>query len=163
MNPSLLLTERLKLVLPSVEEARASVESLSPAEREHVSPEWLEQFLNAKESDPWIHGFAIVHREDSTEIGQCGFKGPPDEDGVVEIAYMVHPDQQGQGYATEAALALVQFAFSNDEVCIVRAHTLPEINASMRVLTKCGFQSVGMVNDPEDGTVERWETLRESL
>ena len=49
----------------------------------------------------------------------------------------------------------------SDKVSIVRAHTLPERNASCRVLTKCGFKLIGEVNDPEDGPVWRWEKEKE--
>jgi ribosomal-protein-alanine N-acetyltransferase len=34
-------------------------------------------------------------------------KGPPDTDGMAEIAYGVSPEYQCKGYATEAAAALV--------------------------------------------------------
>ena len=44
-------------------------------------------------------------------------------------------------------------------VRLVRAHTLPERNASTRVLEKNGFRLVGPVVDPEDGPVFRWERL----
>jgi len=70
---------------------------------------------------------------------------------------MVAPEHQGKGYATEAANALVVFAFSTGQVRVVRAHTLREQNASTRVLVKCGFRHVGEVIDPEDGLVWRWE------
>jgi [ribosomal protein S5]-alanine N-acetyltransferase len=102
----------------------------------------------------------MVHRETGIAIGKCGFKGPPAADGVVEIAYGVDPDQQGKGYATEAAEALVIYAFGDSRVRTVRAHTLPEGNASTRVLTKCGFRYIGEVIDPEDGLVWRWEKQR---
>src|SRR5205085_4024880 len=82
---------------------------------------------------------------------KCAFKGPPGADGAVEIAYGVAPEHQGKGYATEAAEALVNYAFGSGQVRVVRAHTLPEPNASTRVLTKCGFRRVGEVIDPEDG------------
>jgi len=42
-------------------------------------------------------------------------------------------------------------------VRLIRAHTLPEPNASTRVLQKCGFEQVGEVTDAEDGLVWRWE------
>jgi len=42
-------------------------------------------------------------------------------------------------------------------VCTIRAHTMPDNNASMRVLVKAGFQLVGDVVDEEDGVVCRWE------
>jgi [ribosomal protein S5]-alanine N-acetyltransferase len=83
---------------------------------------------------------------------------PPDKAGCVEIANAVLPAYQGQGFATEAAAALVTYVLSSGQVRKVRAHTLPEANASTRVLTKSGFVQVGEVDDPEDGPVWRWET-----
>jgi RimJ/RimL family protein N-acetyltransferase len=76
---------------------------------------------------------------------------------VVEIAYGVASEHQGKGYATEAAEALVTYAFGSGQVRVVRAHTLAESNASTRVLTKCRFRRIGEVIDPEDGLVWRWE------
>jgi RimJ/RimL family protein N-acetyltransferase len=51
----------------------------------------------------------------------------------------------------------MRYAFASGQVRVVRAHTLPELNASARALTKCGFKRVGEVVDPEDGLVWRWE------
>ena len=104
-----------------------------------------------------------MHRGSAAAVGRCGFKGPPAADGIVEIAYGIDPDHQGKGYATEAAEALVIFAFVSERVRVVRAHTLPEPNASTRVLTKCGFRYVGEVIDPEDGLVWRWEKSRDPV
>src|SRR6185503_4650545 len=44
-------------------------------------------------------------------------------------------------------------------VRLVRAHTLPERNASTRVLEKNGFRLLGPIVDPEDGPVFRWERI----
>ena len=52
-----------------------------------------------------------MHGETGRTVGKCGFKGPP-ADGVVEIAYGIDPEYQGKGYATEAAEALTNVAFS---------------------------------------------------
>jgi [ribosomal protein S5]-alanine N-acetyltransferase len=157
MNVDRLQTPHLNLVLPSVEEALAGIDAMSPAEKEQLSSDWLNLVRNATHPDPWIHGFKITNRDTDRIVGQCGFKGPPSSDGIVEIAYAVHPDHQCRGYATEAATALVAYAFANDDVRIVCAHTLPEDNASTRVLTKVGFQLIGEVMDPDDGLVWRWE------
>jgi [ribosomal protein S5]-alanine N-acetyltransferase len=127
-----------------------------------VSADWLEQLSAAKEPDPWIHGFAVVHRADRLVIGTGGFKGPPTGDGPArfcEIAYGIAPAYQRQGFATETAAALVDFAIASGNLTLIRAHTLPEPNASTHVLTKCGFQKIGEVNDPEDGLVWRWERV----
>ena len=127
---------------------------------DEVSPEWLASLRVSQEPDPWRHGFFLVHRETGAVIGSAGFKGPPDSTGTVEIAYGIAPSFEGQGYATEAAAALVAFAFGTGRVELVRAHTLPATNASTRVLTKCGFRHVADLVDPEDGPVWRWERRR---
>jgi [ribosomal protein S5]-alanine N-acetyltransferase len=126
-----------------------------------VSPAWLERLRASSVADPWLHGFAVVHPEINSVIGSIGFKGPPDDGRMVEIGYGIVPDFQGRGYATEAARACVAFAFDYPQVSLVRAHTLPTPSASTRVLTKCGFQRIGEVVDPEDGLVWRWERARE--
>src|SRR5919205_3750961 len=81
-----------------------------------VSPAWLDALRKSTETNPWQHGFFIVDREQSCIVGTAGFKGPPDPDGVVEIAYGVAPEFQGRGYATEAANALVEFALADASV-----------------------------------------------
>ena len=124
-----------------------------------VSATWLESLRAAAGTppDPWTYGFFIVERSSGMVIGSAGFKGPPDAQGMVEIAYGVDPSCQGQGFATEAAGALLRYAAADPRVRLLRAHTLPEANASTRVLGKCGFVHIGEVVDPEDGPVWRWE------
>ena len=124
-----------------------------------VSPVWLAALQKAAggPADPWRYGFGCVEKQSGVVIATAGFKGPPDADGMVEIAYGVAPTRQGQGFATEAAGALLRFAAADARVRLLRAHTLPEANASTHVLRKCGFVHVGPVVDPEDGPVWRWE------
>jgi [ribosomal protein S5]-alanine N-acetyltransferase len=157
MNPLPIETRNLRLVPLSREDARARVAGMNPQARAQVSPAWLALVETSGPLDPWIHGFIMTSPDQTVVIGQCGFKGPPDAEGAVEIAYGVDPFYQGRGYATEAAEALTDYAFRSGLVSVVRAHTLPEPNASGRVLTKCGFVRVGEVIDPEDGLVWRWE------
>jgi RimJ/RimL family protein N-acetyltransferase len=149
-------TDRLALVLQTPEDVRARIAAMAPAVRTEVSADWLERIMAATEPDPWLHGFAMVRRDTGAVAGYCGFKGPPRE-GVVEIAYGVNPGQEGNGYATEAAGALTQFAFASGEVAVVCAHTLPGSVASQRVLAKNGFERVGDAVDPDDGFVWRFE------
>ena len=123
---------------------------------DEVSPAWLERLRASKAHDPWLHGFAVIEQSTGAAVGMAGFKGPPDDAGVVEIAYGIVPSREGRGYATEAARALVTFASADSRVRRVQAHTLPTRNASTAVLTKNGFEFAGEVNDPEDGLVWRW-------
>ena len=157
MSARHLRTDRLTLVLATLDEARTQLASMSAADRAQLSPVWLERLRRATTDDPWVVGFHVLHTATGTTVGSCGFKGPPDEHGTVEIAYGIGLDHQNQGFATEAAASLVDFAFACRDVRIVRAHTLEERNASARVLAKCGFKRVGQIVDPEDGLVWRWE------
>ena len=150
-------TTHLKLVPQTREQVRAYIQRMPAEDQAQVSPAWLTLLDQSRPLDPWIHGFAIVQRSDGIEVGRCGFTGPPGADGMVEIAYGIAPEHQGKGYATEAAAALVQYARAAGRVRVARAHTLPKPSASTRVLTKCGFQRVGEVIDPNDGLVWRWE------
>jgi len=150
-------TKNLKLVPQTLEEVRTMIEAMTPSEKAELSADWLERLRVFTPADSWTLGFSLVHLDDDAVVGTCGFKGPPDADGVVEIAYGVAPEYQGRGYATEAAQALTDYAFRRGKVRVVRAHTRPEPNASTRVLTKCGFRRIGEVIDPEDGLVWRWE------
>jgi RimJ/RimL family protein N-acetyltransferase len=150
-------TKSLKLIQKTLAEVRAWVDAMDPSEKAHLSAGWLARLHRSTSTDAWTHGFTLVYRDGDIVVGQAGFTGPPTADGTVEIAYGVVSDQQGKGYATEAAQALVAFAFSSGRVRVVRAHTLPESSASTRVLTKCGFRHIGEVIEPEDGLVWRWE------
>jgi [ribosomal protein S5]-alanine N-acetyltransferase len=148
------------LVPKTREQVLADLEHMPPEYRAEVSPVWLARIESMTVPDPWTLGFVVFHRDLEIVVGGCGFKGPPDKEGVVEIAYGIDSAHQGKGYATEAAEAMVAFAFRDPSVQIVIAHTLSAEQASARVLTKSKFQCVGQVIDPEDGEVWRWERRR---
>lgn len=123
-----------------------------------ASPEFIKRVETAKQPDPWEFGFAVIHKTDNVLIGLCGFSGLPTDDGVAEIAYGIAPAYQGKGFATEAAKVLIEFASADPRVKMICAHTLPETNASTRILEKCGFTKAGEAIDQENGlTVWRWE------
>src|SRR5215471_5373763 len=148
-------TARLQLVLNSTESMLARIEALSPADRAQVSPEWLAR-MRISAPTPWTHGFTVMERASNTAVGTGGFKGPPDADGVVEIAYGIDETHRRRGYAKEVAAALVDYAVSA-HAGVIRAHTLADNIASVRVLESCGFERIGEVIDPEDGPVLRWD------
>ena len=154
-----LRTARLVLVPASPEELRVKYDGPDgrPAE---VSPGWIEKLRSARGPDPWEFGYTVLEADSRQAIGVASFKGPPGSDGVVEVAYGIDEAFQRRGFATEAAGALVAFAFADPRVRIVCAHTRPGAAASARVLEKCGFAHSGEVVDPEDGLVWRFEKAR---
>ncbi len=105
---------------------------------------------------PWA-GYLAIDPVRRLVIGTCAFKGPPDADRAVEVAYFTFPSHEGRGYATAMARALRDRAVAEGTVRTVRAHTLPQRNASVRILEKLGFLPMGEVVDPEDGLVWRWD------
>src|SRR2546423_4287592 len=82
---------------------------MSPGDRAEVSPDWLAQVRTAAPT-PWTHGFALMERASSGVVGACGYKGPPNSAGAVEIAYGGNPRHRGRGDAKEGAAAPVEFA-----------------------------------------------------
>jgi len=79
-----------------------------------------------------------------TVIGDCGTHGPVDEAGVIEIGYGLAAPSRGQGYGSEAVLAVTEWLLSQPEVRQVQAHTLTDNMPSRRVLEKAGFRYLGL-------------------
>ena len=135
------------------------------AEDAPVVREVVEQTLGMLPNEPrdarW-GGYLTVDDRSGLVVGSCAFKGPPTEDGTVEIAYYTFGPYEGQGYAKAMARALISSALSSPRVRRVVAHTLPESNPSTSVLRSVGMRFVDEVRDPEDGPVWRWQLEREA-
>lgn len=168
-------TERLNLIacnrlhletLLKGEELLADLLELELAENWLEFPEATAYALKMLEENPQNLRFGMhffVHKADNRLIGTGGFKGVPDNDGMVEIGYAVAPGYQNQGLATEAARAMIEYAFSWAAVNVVEAHTLAEQNASTAVLKKCGMKKIAEKEDPEDGPVWHWRVERKDF
>jgi [ribosomal protein S5]-alanine N-acetyltransferase len=115
-----------------------------------VFAQWLLEDVSYAE---WVG--LIIHREDNTLIGDIGFKGRPNADGSVEIGYGIVPSYRNQGYASEAARAMVEWAFSHDDVQRVLANCLNDNIASIRVLEHIGMRQVGASGPLLDWAIER--------
>ncbi|HRC59165.1 MAG: GNAT family N-acetyltransferase [Myxococcales bacterium] len=72
-------------------------------------------------------------------VGSVIFHGRP-EDGVAEVGYGVESDSRGQGVATEATLACVEWALGEPGICAVQATTFPWHLASLAVIRKLGME-----------------------
>jgi RimJ/RimL family protein N-acetyltransferase len=65
-----------------------------------------------------------------------------------EVAWVIGLDWQGQGYATEAALALVGWLDSRG-VGVIRARIHPDHAASAAVARRAGLRPSGVIEDGE--------------
>lgn len=79
---------------------------------------------------------------DGKVVGDCGWFGPPDAEGEVEIGYGLAPSVRGRGLGTEAVRALLAWVRQQGAVR-VRAEVLPGNEASLRLLRRLGFEVVG--------------------
>ncbi|MFD3001467.1 GNAT family N-acetyltransferase [Pontibacter toksunensis] len=102
---------------------------------------------------PWIAYFASNDKGEI--IGGGGFKGEP-KNGRVEISYGTFKKFEGQGIGTRICQQLVSLALQTEPSISVTARTLPENRASIKILERNGFESIGTVYDDEDGNVLEW-------
>jgi hypothetical protein len=91
----------------------------------------------------WGFGtYAVVTKHNQEVIGYCGLFYFPDLDGQpeVEIGYRLARSAWGQGYATEAAIAVRDYAFKTLGIKRLIAMIDPSNIASVRVAKKIGMQ-----------------------
>jgi [ribosomal protein S5]-alanine N-acetyltransferase len=88
-------------------------------------------------SDFW----AVELKENRKQIGHLYFnRVDPDERKMWELGYIFNPEYQKQGFASEAARALVEYAFRNLEVHRIMARCDPRNTPSWKLLEGIGFR-----------------------
>lgn len=90
--------------------------------------------------------YAITKADNGAFLGCCGIE--PHEDGrTVELGYWLGEPHWNQGYATEAAHALIDMVFRTRDIEQIDARCRAMNIPSRRVIQKCGFQfqATGMV------------------
>ncbi len=94
----------------------------------------------------WVSGlavgeivFGIEHAGDL--IGICGYS--PEGGGSAELGYWIGKPYWGQGYATEAADALIAYGFTKGGVRRFTCRHFIDNPGSARVANKLGFRATG--------------------
>jgi RimJ/RimL family protein N-acetyltransferase len=114
--------------------------------------------------------FAVTKGADDAFMGVCGLR-PTARRSVADLGYWLGRPFWGQGFATEAAHAVVDLAFRLDGIGCVLANCRAVNGRSRRVLEKCGFQfrgtgtfvsrAAGRVSSENFGLERRtWTSLR---
>jgi RimJ/RimL family protein N-acetyltransferase len=151
MNPHKLVTDRLFLRHFHILDAEAMYRVFGDPEVMRFgdgrqTKEWVEAWLhNCLERYYQTRGFgpyAVVEKLSQGVIGYCGLFYFPDINGQqeVEIGYRLARSGWGQGYATEAALAVRDFAFEHLSIKRLIAIIDPSNTASIHVAEKIGMQ-----------------------
>lgn len=97
------------------------------------------------ELDPPLHQWAIEVRATGALVGWVCLVPVPDSGGLVQVGWTLHPDARGQGFATEAARAVVDHALRAglDEV---RVLMMVDNEASVRVAERLGLRDLGITD-----------------
>ncbi len=110
----------------SVERTRAAIDRFKSHERDNGFALW-----------------AVELRESGELIGDCGLFLVEGRGPEVEVAYHLAKAWWGQGYASEAARACIEFGFRECGLREIIAICFPEHAASRRVMEKAGMRFVG--------------------
>ena len=102
--------------------------------------------LAKPDARPGFESWLFVHRTNRMPVGDGGFKGPPNEYGVVDLGYGILEAERQKGYCTEAARALIEWAFCQPGVKLITADCLDTNIASQNVLQKLGMQQYSQKN-----------------
>ncbi len=96
--------------------------------------------------------FGITAKDAGRLIGAVGLREIDTEHSQAEMGFWIEVDSWGKGYATEAARAVVGFAFERLKLNRVYAHHMVRNPASGRVLEKVGMKREGLLRQ----RVRKW-------
>ncbi|MBB6452474.1 RimJ/RimL family protein N-acetyltransferase [Salirhabdus euzebyi] len=117
--------------------------------QERVFPLRLEKLKKNPEISKW-YGF-IAEKKSNTVIGMMGFKTPPNNSGLIEIGYGINEKFQGNGYASEMASGLKDWAFQQEGVKGITATNIRKDNiASIKIVKKLGMNLIQKNDDTID-------------
>ena len=121
---------------------------------------FLQMFLDQQRASPRTKfQLAITIKGNDNVIGNCGVRRVSIDSTEADLGYELSPDYWGNGYATEAATAMADFAFRELGVHRIWAHCLEENQASTRVLERLGMQVEGRLRDKEYFKGRWWTVL----
>ncbi|MFB6148757.1 MAG: GNAT family N-acetyltransferase [Halobacteriales archaeon] len=106
------------------------------------SKEFLKERIQTRDDET---GFLLYH--DDSAVGHVALKHIDLRASTAELGYLIIPNKQGNGYATEAADLCLTHAFDEIGLHKVWARVMEGNTASRRVLEKLEFQQEGTLRD----------------
>ena len=116
----------------------------------HPSKEYTREYLRYVEERCSLgdfYDFAVEEKESGHMIGTCGFTSLDPTHDAGEIGYVLNPEYQGKGYATEAAREMLRFGFSVLGLHRIEARFMKGNEASRHVMEKLGMRFEGYRRD----------------
>lgn len=121
---------------------------MTPLREDHeIEREELASYIN-KVYGMFGYGYwAITLRESGHVIGRMGFAAYEDADGRTPFGYVIHKDYRRQGYALEAARAILPYARDVLQMQGICAEVHEDNLPSIRFLNMLGFRKVNVIED----------------
>ena len=114
----------------------------------------------AKQQAEWnalnLFLFGVWKKETGAYIGESYLANPDWDVPRVEVGYFLVKESIGQGYATESAKAIIQYAFEQMKVLRINLQCAADNTASIQVAKRCGFTQEGCFRQhhrKKDGTL----------
>jgi RimJ/RimL family protein N-acetyltransferase len=92
---------------------------------------------------------AVIRKDTGELIGDCSICLRSREHRQGEIGFIIHPDHQGQGFATEAARVLLELCFDDLDLHRVIGRLEARNTASAGVLERIGMRREGHLVENE--------------
>ncbi|ALL79818.1 GCN5 family acetyltransferase (plasmid) [Pseudonocardia sp. EC080610-09] len=113
---------------------------------------WAEAQVNAT---PPRGRWAIEHHALDSVVGGLAIRVlPPYYEDDLEVAFQLRPDMWGHGYATEATSALIDWAFTHDDVDELFAVVRPDNSPAIATAHRLGMHWVGETDKYYDRTLQ---------
>jgi [ribosomal protein S5]-alanine N-acetyltransferase len=121
---------------------------------------FVQRFVDWQSESPRFRfQLAVTLAGDDEPIGNVGVRLNAPGSSAADIGFELSPDYWGRGYATEAARAMLRFAFEDLRLHRVAAHCVADNTASARVLRKLGMKEEGRLRDAGHFKDRYWDLL----
>jgi ribosomal-protein-alanine N-acetyltransferase len=122
----------------------------------------LRQMREDERFETWCPNVVVLEGQ---MIGHAGYHGPPGSNSAqnpdaVEFGYTIYPQWRGKGYATQAAVTLMDLAEERAGIRHFVLSVSPENDASLAIVRKLGFVKTGEHMDEKDGLEHVFELER---
>ena len=137
-----LKTKRMLLRPMAMERLEQKIKEDKDPEMRKAYGEMRDLCLKNPEAYLWAIPWEMILKSNQTPIGDLCFKGAPQK-GTVELGYGLEKEYEGRGLMTEAVGAMLDWAFTQENVYAVEAETAPDNLASQKILEKHKFTPCG--------------------
>jgi RimJ/RimL family protein N-acetyltransferase len=122
---------------------------------------FVRMFLDQQQARPRTKfQLAVTLKHSNQLIGNCGIRMETAGATEADIGYELASSYWGNGYATEAARAMIAFGFTELRVHRIWAHVVADNAGSARVLEKVGMRLEGQFREKEFYKGQWWDTLQ---